>query len=327
MAETTLRPKESLDMRKPRVLSFGIVVADVVCPVLDGLPAEGHLVQVDDIELHCGGCAANVAIGLARLGVDATLVGKVGDDLFGKAVVQYMEARGVRTSAVSVAEDYGTSKTVILPVRGQDRRFIHCFGANAAVSAQSLKDALDQPFDFIYVGGYLAMPAIDPSQIAAILHDARSGGAKVVLDVVLPHANPNVAELRSALEPVLVETDVFVPNEDEAAVITGSAELRSQADFLLGMGASEVIVTRGAEGSYYRSASEEWFEPPVVVEYVDGSGAGDAFSAGLVFGMVESLTTKRAVKLASAYGASACRGIGCTGSLMSRQEMAELLKV
>jgi sugar/nucleoside kinase (ribokinase family) len=171
------------------------------------------------------------------------------------------------------------------------------------------------------------MPAIDPSQIAAILHDARRGGAKVVLDVVLPHANPNVAELRSALEPVLVETDVFVPNEDEAAVITGSAELRSQADFLLGMGASEVIVTRGAEGSYYRSASEEWFEPPVVVEYVDGSGAGDAFSAGLVFGMVESLTTKRAVKLASAYGASACRGIGCTGSLMSRQEMAELLKV
>ena len=311
-------------MEDKRVLTFGIVAADVFSPLLDAIPEEGHLVQVSDIELHCGGCAANAAVGLARLGIDVTPVGKVGDDLFGKAAIQYLQARGVRTDAITTTPRYGTSKTIILPVRGQDRRFIHCFGANVALSAEDLKHALTQPVDYIYVGGYLAIPAVDPSEMASVLHDVRAGGTKVILDVVMPMVDIDQADVRSKIEPVLAETDIFVPNEDEAAAMSGNTDGQAQADFFLQMGAQSVILTRGADGSYYKSASEQWLEPSPKVEYADGSGAGDAFCAGLIFGLAHGLPTRESVRLGSAYGASACRDVGCTTSLLSRDEMDEL---
>jgi len=168
-------------VNNPKVLAFGIVVADICCPVIDAIPAAGHLLQVDDIELHCGGCAANLAIGLSRLGVDVSLVGKVGKDIFGTAVRQYLEERGVRTHSVSTADDFVTSKTVVLTVKGEDRRFIHCFGANKALSAGDLMSALSDNVAVVYVGGYLAMPGVDPNETAAALQTARAGGAIVVL--------------------------------------------------------------------------------------------------------------------------------------------------
>jgi|YelNatPaOPRAMG01_1025707.scaffolds.fasta_scaffold76745_1 sugar/nucleoside kinase (ribokinase family) len=313
-------------LNNKKVLAFGIVVADICCPVIDAIPAQGHLLQVEDIELHCGGCAANVAIGLSKLGVDVSLVGRVGKDIFGTAVKQYLEERGVRTHSVSTTDKFVTSKTVVLTVKGEDRRFIHCFGANKALSAADLMNALSDDIAVVYVGGYLVMPAVDPVETAAALKAARAGGAVVVLDVVLPHVSPDVEIIKKNLEPVLPEADVFAPNEEEAAVITGFKDNRSQAEALLDMGARTVILTRGAKGSYFKSKDEEWEEPPIPIEYIDGAGAGDAFDAGLIFGMLNGLSVKQSMKLASAYGASACRSIGCTTGLLEPQEMHKILR-
>src|SRR5207245_5111400 len=108
----------------PEVLCAGIVVADHVCTPIDHLPAAGELVKADRLLLTIGGCAANVAVDLKKMGVHAAVVGRVGGDLFGKIIRDLLRAEGIDDSAVAVSPDAETSQTLIVNVVGQDRRFI-----------------------------------------------------------------------------------------------------------------------------------------------------------------------------------------------------------
>ena len=109
----------------------GIFVADHPCTPIDHLPTAGELVAADELILNIGGCASNTAVVLAKLGVRATLCQKVGDDVFGRFVKETLVGFGVDVSAVSVDPALPTSQTLIVNVKGQDRRFaIHLFGVN-----------------------------------------------------------------------------------------------------------------------------------------------------------------------------------------------------
>src|SRR6266704_1225630 len=116
-------------MQPPSVVCAGILVADLFVPPLERLPIGGDLVVTEDFLVQPGGCAANTAISLAKLGVSVSVVGKVGTDIFGDAVERDLQTNGVRTDALRRSSTYGTSKTVILPVIGEDRRYIHTIGA------------------------------------------------------------------------------------------------------------------------------------------------------------------------------------------------------
>ena len=120
------------------VVCAGLVVADHVCPPLDHLPRAGELVTVDELVLNIGGGAANTAVDLARLGVTAAICARVGDDIFGRFATETLKANKVDTSALKIDPRLATSQTLIVNVRGQDRRFIHCVGANTGFVAADL---------------------------------------------------------------------------------------------------------------------------------------------------------------------------------------------
>src|SRR5262249_53060948 len=113
------------------VLCAGIIVADHVCSPISHLPAAGELVTTDRMLLTIGGCAANVAVDLVKMGVRSAVVGRVGGDVFGRIVADLLDETGVDVSALKVSPEAETSQTLIVNVAGQDRRFIHTFGANA----------------------------------------------------------------------------------------------------------------------------------------------------------------------------------------------------
>src|SRR5436305_11116067 len=113
------------------VLCAGIVVADHVCTPVAHVPAAGELVMADGMLLTIGGCAANAAVDLAKMGVRAAVVGRVGADSFGRIVTDMLREARVDVSAIAASPTAATSQTLIVNVRGQDRRFIHTFGANA----------------------------------------------------------------------------------------------------------------------------------------------------------------------------------------------------
>ena len=148
------------------VVCAGVLVADHLCSPISRFPRAGEVVKADEMVLNIGGLAANAAMSLARLGIRASVAGRVGDDVFGRFVADTLNARGVETSALRIDPERPTSQSLIINVKGDDRRFIHSFGANAGFSVADLDLALDPPPKVLYLGGYLILPGLDPLLLA-----------------------------------------------------------------------------------------------------------------------------------------------------------------
>jgi sugar/nucleoside kinase (ribokinase family) len=303
------------------VLCVGILVADLFVPPLPRLPEAGELLLVDEMLLSTGGCAANAGMDLAKLGARVAVAGKVGNDAFAAAIRQELASKGIDVSGIRTSATTATSRTVILPVAGQDRRYIHTLGANADLRGEDVE--LDQVARsrVLYVGGYLLVPGFEPAALARLFQFARQRGIHTVLDV----AGPKPDQGLRLLEQVLPHTDAFLPNEDEARVITGEPDPARQAAIFIECGAQVVAITRGAEGVLVRTARDLLRAAAMPVEFVDGSGAGDAFDAGFIIGMLEGWDLARTVEFASAVGASACTRLGTTPGVFSRQAALEFV--
>lgn len=307
---------------RPRVLSAGILVGDLFVPPLSRLPAAGELLATGDFLMGAGGCAANVAVALAKLGVASRVAGRVGRDAFGDFVVAALAARGIDVSCIGRSETVGTSKTVIVPVVGEDRRYIHSPGANADLTERDLGPAALAGVEVVYLGGYLVLPALRPGAVAALFATAHRGGVRTLLDVVLPAEAGASAD---ALLPILPSVDFFVPNYDEARQLTGHSDPERQAAFFREAGAATVIITMGADGLLVRTHTSTRHLAAPRVEVVEGSGAGDAFTAGLIVGILEGWPLERSLAFASEVGALACTALGCTEGIPDRRRVLELV--
>jgi sugar/nucleoside kinase (ribokinase family) len=297
-------------------LSVGVLVADHLCDPIPRLPRAGELVLAERLPLAIGGCAANAAIDLARLGVRVGVIGCVGQDAFGRFIVETLEAAGAETSGIVRLEGVGTSGTLIINVQGEDRRFIHAMGANAHLTAEHIPAERVREARVLYVGGYLLMPALEPLALAELFRQARAWGVKTVLDVVLP----GPGDYWHRLEPLLPETDVFLPNDDEAAALTGERDPRRQALRLREAGPGAVVITCGGRGSVLVTDELRVEAGVYPTTYVGGTGAGDAFDAGYIAGLLEGAEPLRCLQWGSALGASCVRAVGATEAVFSRAE-------
>jgi sugar/nucleoside kinase (ribokinase family) len=301
------------------VLCAGIVVADHVSSPISHLPVAGELVLADQLLLTIGGCAANVAVDLVKLGATAAVAGRVGDDVFGRVVADMLRKRGVDVTALQTTPGRDTSQTLIVNVTGQDRRFIHTFGANAAFRAADIPPT---PARVLYLGGYFLMAEVRPDELRAAFAAARQAGAKTVLDVV----TPGPGDYLPRLAPLLPEVDVFLPNDHEAHLITGESDPLRQAETFHRLGAKTAIVTQGDRGSVLVSDGVRLRAEAFGVPVVDGSGGGDAFAAGYIDGLLRGLDAEGCLTRASAVGASCVRAIGTTTSVFTRDECDAFLR-
>jgi sugar/nucleoside kinase (ribokinase family) len=238
--------------------------------------------------------------------------------VFGEFVRRDLAARDVDTRGVLTTPGMGTSKTVILSVAGEDRRYLHTFGANAALTSDDLIDAAE----VIYIGGYFILPSVEPDGLAARLCAARARGATVILDVVAPAGvRPSLTELGRLLPHV----DFFVPNHDEARAVTGEEDPTRQAALLAEHGARTVMVKLGDRGLHVLGENGAFDLDAPRVEVVDPSGAGDAFAAGLALGILEEWDIERTARFASVLGASACTALGCSAGVYTREQAEALV--
>jgi sugar/nucleoside kinase (ribokinase family) len=300
----------------PPVVCAGLVVADHVSPPLDHLPRPGELIAVDDLLLNIGGGAANTAVDLSRLGVTAAICARVGDDIFGRFATETLRGRGVDCSALQTDPTLPTSQTLIVNVRGQDRRFIHTVGANRGFVAEDLDAVLAAAPRVLHIGYFLILPNLDAERLAERFRRARAAGTLTLLDV----ATPGPGEYLDRLRVVLPETDIFVPNSDEAELILGESDPIRQARAFREMGARRVVVTLGEHGVVSLSDELQVRLGVYPTAYVDGSGGGDAFNAGYIVGLLEGRPELDCLKLASAVGASCVRAVGTTEGVFTREE-------
>jgi sugar/nucleoside kinase (ribokinase family) len=306
------------------VACVGILVADVFANPIGRLPAEGELTTTSGFVTSVGGCAANVAVDLSILERSATVAGKVGNDMFGDFVISDLRRHGVGVEHIRRTSRQSTSGTVIFTVEGEDRRYLHAIGANAEFSLDDVDFALLDQVRVLYVGGYLAMPAFTPDQLTLLLREAKRRGVITVLDVVMP------AGVVFGLEHVagpLSWTDYFLPNEDEAQRLTGRPGARGQAESLNALNEDcVVVVTRGRHGSVAKQRERFIDTEPFRMETVDESGAGDAFTAGLITGLLEGWALEYTLSFAAAIGASCTRAVGCSAGVFTFDEAVAFLE-
>jgi len=207
-------------------------------------------------------------------------------------------------------------------VAGEDRRFIHSFGANALFRAQDIPLDRVRKCRVLYLGGYLLMPNMTHDELIPVFKAARAAGVKTVLDVAIPGPGAYLPRL----EPLFPHVDVFLPNDHEGQIITGEADPIRQADVFRRLGAHTVVITCGSRGAILVDDNVRLCAGSFSVPFVDGTGGGDAFDAGYIVGMLDGLDVEGRLRLASALGASCVRAVGTTPGVFTRPECEAFLK-
>lgn len=283
----------------PQVVCLGILVADVIGHPIEAAPPRGTLQLVDSIAPYIGGCAANTGIGLQTLGIATSVVGKVGRDGFGAFVRGELERYGA-TANVIEDETAPTSATMVLVSADAERSFLHCTGANATFRLIDFDtDTLDGA-TLLHIAGHGLMPRFDGADSAELLKIARAKGIKTSLDTAGALDDAWRANLRMCL-PYL---DIFVPSLHEVTgLFPGARTPEAIAAELLNAGVGLVGLKMGERGSFVTDGKQSFTVPPFSVHAVDATGAGDAFAAGFLAGVLHHLGLEECARLGNATGA------------------------
>ncbi|MBI2843496.1 MAG: sugar kinase [Armatimonadetes bacterium] len=300
----------------PEVVCLGILVADVVGKPVDRWPDRGKLELVERMELHIGGCAANTAVALAKVGVPTGLIGKVGSDGFGDFIVQAVGRHGVDCSGLVRDKNEATSATMVTVSSDGERSFIHYIGANAVLTEEDVDFGFVNSARILHVAGSLLMPGIDGEPTARILKRAREAGLTTTLDTAWDSKGRWMTVMRPCLEYV----DYFLPSFEEAKMLTGKQAPEDVAKVLLDAGVKTVGLKMGEDGCYIRNAEVEIRIPRFDVDAVDATGAGDAFVAGFLTGLVHGWDMEKTGRFANAVGALCVTQLGAAAGIRSLDE-------
>lgn len=306
-----------------QVVSLGILVADVIGRPVSTMPEAGRLVLVDEMSLHPGGCALNVALVLAQLDIPVTTVGRIGRDPFGRFLLSALTEHGIDTGGIRSDEASGTSASMVLVDEGGERRFIHYIGANAHLNINDVDMKLVTGAAILHVAGSLVMPGIDGPPTADILRQAGEAGVTTFMDT----AYDQTGRWLDVLRPCLPYVDYFVPSLVEARALTGYQAPADAAGALLDLGARTVAIKMGADGCLVMTATgQTLWSPAFAVEVIDTTGAGDAFAAGFIAGVWHGWPLEKTARFANAVGAQCVTGVGALGNIRSFSETLSFLE-
>lgn len=306
-----------------KVLCVGDLVADIFASPLTRLPEPGELVLIERIAVFPGGNALNTAIALRRLGEEVAIAGSVGDDALGRLLLDQMQTLGLDVCGVRREPDGRTASTFIIRAEGEDRRFIHSLGVAATFTGEHVSPELIPDNGIMLVGGYLKLGAWNDEILADLMRNARQRHCMVVLNVCI--AQDSGVNPKRCLH-LLQYVDVFVPNEDEAHILTGETSLANQAKALRRAGARIVVITRGKQGLYANDGERTLRMGVFQVPLVDPSGCGDCFTAGLIAALLRGRDTIRALEFGSAVGAIGATALGCTDGVPSFPAVERFIK-
>ena len=303
------------------VLSLGIYVVDVLGRPIDKFPEKGNLELFDELEIHTGGCANNTAIALARLGISAGAMGKIGIDVFGNLILKTLTDNGVDTTGMRQNADVSTSFTFVAIASDGERTFYHYIGANGKLCKADLDWELIKTAKILHIAGALVMPNFDGAPMANVLREAKGQGITISLDT----AYDATGKWMETLAPCLQHIDIFIPSIVEAQQLTGLSKCREIVQFLRrNYNIETIAIKMGENGSYVSTTETELSVPAYPVNVIDGTGAGDAYVAGFLAGTLMGWDLKATAELASATGAACVTAIGATAGI---QNLEETLKI
>ena len=314
--------------KKPRILVVGSFVMDVIAAT-EKIPGSGQTVYGKSFHMAPGGKGANQALQCARLGADVTMVGSVGDDLFGQQLLEPLQAAGMDISHVVVHTGIHSGVghvTLEVTEHTAQNRIVVIPGANRTLTVDEVSWIRDAVADFDMVLLQLEVP-IEVNR--AVAHWARAAGVPVIL---------NPAPATELDDELLSLVSYLIPNEQEASQEThlplhfdeGSPrdeDLRGIAAALREKGVEHVIITLGGYGSAVAEASGPRYIPCVHMEHVaDPTAAGDSFVGALSTALAVGLTEDDALTFASHTAAITVSRLGAMPALPTLPEVLDLIE-
>lgn len=290
-------------------------------------PVPGRLRHAPSLLLRTGGAESNVAIGLARLGVEAAWVGLLGDDEPGQLVLDRIRAEGVDTSGVRRLAGYPTGLYLREEVSGQARVYYYRRGSAASTMAPGCIDpgCLDG-------ASYLHLTGVTPALshhcgefVRWAAQEARSRGVRVSFDVNFRSRLWDARAARTAIERILPLVDLLFVSAEEADALWGWADEDAGIEGLLTAGPEEVALKRGRAGSSLWLKGDRWDAPSFAVREVDPIGAGDAFAAGYLAMELRGAGPAERLRAANGMGALCVSTLGDYEGLPSDRELSDFL--
>ncbi|MEU8540667.1 sugar kinase [Streptomyces sp. NPDC048717] len=305
----------------PRVVTLGETMA-LLSP-----DRVGALAHVPGMSLSVGGAESNVAIGLRRLGVAATWIGRVGDDPFGRSVIRALRAEDLDVRAT--VDDSAPTGLMVKERRTSRTAGVWYYRAGSAGSRLSPADVTANALDgatLLHVTGITpALSATAADAVRTAVRAARERGMTVSFDVNLRTKLWSPAEAAKGLADLVRAADVVFAGTEEAELFVGAHDdPLDTAAALCALGPSQAVVKLGSDGCAAVADGERLALPAIRVDAVDTVGAGDAFVAGYLAELLAAKPLKERLRTAIATGAFACTVPGDWEGLPTREELSLL---
>lgn len=290
---------------------FNLLVVGEINPDLilsgDVEPAFGQVEKlVEAATLTIGSSSAIFACGAARLGLNVAFIGKCGDDVFGRFMLEEMQKRGVNVDNVIRVPNGDTGLSVILN-RGTDRAILTHPGLIPALSAEDIPDGLLRQARHLHVASYFLQDALRPG-LSRLFERARSFGLTTSLDT-----NYDPSERWEGVLGLLPLVNVFLPNQAEACSLTGEADVEQAAETLSAQ-VETLAIKLGAAGALGVRNNQKVRVASIPVKVVDTVGAGDSFDAGFLYAYLNGWPLEKSLRLACACGALSTQAAGGTAA-------------
>ena len=325
-----------------KVAVAGNILLDIV-KLIDVWPEKGMLVNIQEEHRAVGGCVCNTAIDLKVLvpEIDVIAYGRVGEDEYGKWVLNCMEAKDLDVTNVVKTVTQPTSYTDVMTVQATgERTFFHARGANKEFSEADI-DLNRLDCDLFHLGYLLLLDSLDKedtqygTKAAKLLHAVQQKGIKTSIDLVSDQSG----RFSKVVPPALKYCDYAVMNEIEGGMLAGISPRKESGDLdivnlekicqkLLGMGIKDAVVIHCSELSCSLERNGKFVIVPSLElpnGYIVGSvGAGDAFCAGMLYAFVSKMEMKAGMELASCV--AACN-LSVATSIDGARNLEETLKL
>ena len=305
-----------------RIICVGETIADLYAyPISQvALNADYHLLE--SFQVRTGGDAHNNAVDLASLGEEVIYVGPIGDDFFAENCLASMKDVGINTDHVIRCPGKEQTKSLILLGKDGGRTFYQLFETSQAFREEDIDLSVLDHADFLEIGGTFHMTQFGGEGARKLLEICRKKGIVTGMDVTMDRTG-RWGEIIESNYPYL---DYFFPSIEQAVELTHRSSIPDMAAFFLERGVGHVVIKAGDQGSFYMDHQQSVQCGCYKVAVKDTTGAGDAFVAGMIYGIEHKYDIRRCMTFATACSALVIQDIGATAGIRSLSQVQKFIE-
>lgn len=299
------------------ILVVGELNVDLILNQLNKAPEFGKEQRADQMTLTLGSSSAIFASNCSSLGSKVTFCGKVGDDGFGKFVMQSLSEKNVNAESVIIEKNLKTGATVIFNYQ-DDRMMVTHPGAMEHMTVDEIPEDVIKKSRHLHTAAIFFQPGIK-KDLVKLFSKAKSFGLTTSMDTQWDPEEVWDIDIKKIL-PVL---DFFLPNEDELIALTESTSLQEALEKISGY-ETTVVVKQGAKGATMQQDGKSVSIPAYkITDYVDAIGAGDSFDAGFISSYLKGKNLNESLEIGNMAAAVSTTAAGGTTAITSFEKVIE----